>query len=202
MNIPPNNANVVVLAANYNPSIVSREWLHQKGIFTEKVNNFVFTPVFSLVESETDSLMVDESRLQYTVKKVTPESLSRLAEAPARFVQTLPETPYKGVGINYVYMIHSEKCDLGRLLNPNKATLSKLIAPDFELGFRAAFRFDAFLVNLAMTPSSIGGRSQMQISFNFHSDVASPREVLEKLALQPTTLEKAESVVQGVCENA
>jgi hypothetical protein len=198
----PLNVNIVVLASNYNPSILSKEWLYQKGIFTDKIINFVFTPVFSLVESETHSMMVDEGRLQYSIKKVAPESLNSLTDAVAQFVKTLPETPYKSVGINYVYVVQNEKCDLGKLLNPNKATLSQLIAPDLRLGFMAAFQFEGFLVNLSITPSSGGGGAQTRISFNFHSGVANQNEVLSKLALCPATLKKAESVIQGVCGNA
>ena len=80
--ILPSSANIVILASNYNPSIVSKEWLYQRGVFTETVRSFVHTPVFALVESEEFSLMFDEQKLQLTVKKVTMDSIQIISSQP------------------------------------------------------------------------------------------------------------------------
>jgi len=115
--ILPSSANIVILASNYNPSIVSKEWLYQKGIFTETVRNFVHTPVFALVESEGFGLVVDEERLQITVRKVTQDSLNASASIAEKFVSILPETPYKSIGLNYRYTFPREGGSRGEEAN-------------------------------------------------------------------------------------
>ncbi|MBM4462625.1 MAG: hypothetical protein FJ012_04690 [Chloroflexi bacterium] len=196
----PTTANVVILASNYNPSIVSREWLHRKGVFTETVKNFVFTPVFSLVENEQCSLTVDEARLQYTVKTVTQENLALLELIPRRFVEALPETPYKALGFNYIYVVPEEKCNLESLLSPKRRRLAQLLSPSYQLGITAVFEFHQFIVHLTISPS-FGKAKQTGISLNFHADVQQTSDIVSRLALHAETVKKAESVVQGVCTN-
>ena len=198
--ILPSGANIVVLASNYNPSIVSKEWLYQRAIFTEPVANFVHTPVFSLVENENFSLTVDEGRFQITVKKVTQAHLNAMSAMAGRFVEILPETPYKAVGMNYHYNVPSEQCNLNAMLSPDKAKLKKLLLSDYELGAMFRFNFEDFVVNFSVQPS-FGRGHQFRMSFNFHSDTATADELRNRLAMQTATMEKAETIVQELSEN-
>jgi len=198
--ILPNSANVVILASNYNPSIVSKEWLYQRGIFTETVTNFLHTPVFALVESADFALTVDEGRLQLTVKKVTQDNLRVLSGVAERFVEILPETPYKSIGLNYHYVVPRESCALDTILSPNKAKLSELLSSTYELGATIVFEFDGFIVTFGISPSW-GKENQVRMSFNFHSDASNVGEVKARLSSQIRTLEKAEAVIRGVCKN-
>ena len=196
----PNSANVVILASNYNPSIVSKEWLYQRGIFTETVRNFVHTPVFALVESKDFSLMVDEQRLQLTVRKVTEDNFNASSGIAERFVDILPETPYKAVGLNYHYTLPRERCDLRPILSPNDAKLSELLSSTYELGATAVFEFEKFIATFTVSPS-LGKEQQIRVSFNFHSDTVNVGEVKERLSSQMRILEKAERIIQGLSKN-
>ena len=198
--ILPSSANIVILASNYNPSIVSKEWLYQKGIFTETVRNFVHTPVFALVESEEFSLMVDEQRLQLTVKKVTEDNLNSSGSIAERFVDILAETPYKAVGLNYHYTFSKEICDLRTIFSPNDAKLSELLSSTYELGDTVVFEFEKFIVTFTFSPS-LGKEQQTRISFNFHSDTTNVGEVKQRLSSQMRTLEKAERIIEGLSKN-
>lgn len=198
--ILPNSANIVIPASNYNPSIVSKEWLYQRGVFTETVKNFVHTPVFALVESEDFTLTVDEQRLQLTVKKVTEDNLNASGGIVERFVDVLPETPYKAVGLNYHYNFSREKCDLRTILTPNNTKLSELLSPTYELGATIMFEFEKFIVTFTVSPS-LSKEQQIRIRFNFHSDTANVNEVKESLSLQMRTIEKAETIIQGLSNN-
>lgn len=198
--ILPSGANIIILASNYNPSIVSKEWLHNKGIFTEAAGNFVHTPVFALVESENFNLVVDEQRFQLTVKKVTQDNLSISGGITQRFVDSLPETPYKAVGLNYQYTLPRPRCDLGIILSVNDAKISKLLSATYEIGATIVFEFQKFIVTFAVAPS-LGKEQQIKMSFNFHSDVANAAEVKERLALQIRTLEKTETIIRGLSKN-
>ena len=198
--ILPSSTNIVLLASNYNPSIVSKEWLYQRGIFTETVSNFVHTPVFALVESEEFSLMVDEQRLQLTVKKVTQDNLNASGGIAERFVDILPETPYKGIGLNYSYTFPKREYDLHTILSPNDAKLTKLLSSTYELGATIVFEFEKFIVNFTVSPS-MGKEQQTRMSFNFHSNTANAGEVKERLSSQMRTLEKMQAIIQGLSKN-
>lgn len=198
--ILPNSANVVILASNYNPSIVSKEWLYQRGVFTETVKNFVHTPVFALVESEDFSVTVDEGRLQITVRRVTEDNLNVSGSIARQFVDILPETPYKAVGLNYHYTFPGEKCDLRSILSPNDTKLNGLFSSTYELGATVVFEFEKFTGSFAVSPS-LRKEQETRIRFNFHSDVRNADEVKERLSLRNRTLEKVEEIIQGLLKN-
>ncbi len=198
--ILPSGANIVILASNYNPSIVSKEWLYQKGIFTKTVRNFVHTPVFALVESEDFSLMVDEQRLQLTIKKVTEDNLNTSGGIVERFVDTLPETPYKAVGLNYHYTFPTEKCDLRTLLSPDDTKIRELLSSTYELGTTIMFELEEFIVTCTVSPS-LGKEQQVRMGFNFHSPTANAGEVKERLCAQNRALEKMETIIRGLLKN-
>ena len=196
----PNNANIVILASNYNPSIVSKEWLYQKVIFTEPVSNFVHTPILALVENENFGFVVDEQRLQIVIKRVTQDNLTKSNAMARKFVDILPETPYKAVGLNYRYTVTEESFSLRGLLSPKSAKLKAIFSPDYQLGAMMVFSFEKFVVNFTAAPS-LTKEQPIRVAFNFHANVANIDEVRARIASQATTLQKTESIIQELCKN-
>jgi len=197
----PNSANIVILSTNYNPSIVSKEWLYQKGILTWPVTNFVHTPVLSLLESEQFSLVVDEQRLQLALKKTTEDGLTSLASIAERFVKALPETPYRGVGINYLYTVVRERCGLNAVLSPNIGKLRGLFATTYEIGVTVLFQFERFVVSLTVSPP-LPVEQQVRINFNFHSDVSNINEVEGYFRYESKHLRKLKPLFGGCAKMA
>lgn len=196
----PNNTNVVLLASNYNPSIVSKEWLYQRGIFTESVDNFLHTPVLALVENQDFGFAVDEQRLQIVIKRVTQDNLTKSNAMARKFVDVLPETPYKAVGFNYHYTVTEESCNLRGLLSPKSARLKAMFSPDYQLGAMMVFSFEEFVATFTARPS-LTKEQPVRIAFNFHANVANIEEVRARVASQAKTLQKAESIIRGLCKN-
>jgi hypothetical protein len=196
----PNSANIVVLASNYNPSIVSKEWLYQKGIFTESVENFVHTPVLSLVENQNFGLVVDEQRLQLAIKRVTEENFNNSNGIVQKFINILPETPYKAVGFNYRYTFAEGRCDLSSLLASKPTKLRSAFSPRYQLGTIIVFSFKGFVTTFTVTPS-LSSDQPIRIRFNFHAIVANIQEVRARIALQTETFKKADSIIQELCKN-
>jgi len=187
--------NIVVLARNYNPSIVSKEWLFQKNIVKDTVTNFAHTPPFSLVETERFSFVLDENRLQVSLKTITPEGIEGLPKIAADFVSCLPETPFVAVGFNYSFYMSKESTRLETLFSPNDAKLKELFSEDYEIGSMVSFRFKEFVVTMS-TPPPKGETTKMTISFNFHSDCRGADVVKERLKLHPQTKERAEQILR------
>ena len=73
--------NIVILARNYNPSIVSKEWLYEKNIVRETVTNFVHTPPLSVVETGHISFVLDDNRLQISLKSIITENIETLPKS-------------------------------------------------------------------------------------------------------------------------
>jgi len=190
----------VILASNYNPSIVSKDWLSQKGILTGTVANFVHTPVFALIETEMLLLTVDEQRLQIMTKRITENNLKESANIALRIVTLLPETPYKALGLNYHFVPAENKCDLRRILSPQSEKLAAIFSADYHLGATISFSFDDFLVTSVISPSLPEGQPS-KVSFNFHSIVGSAEEIGKLIAKQPAVIEKASTIVEELCNN-
>lgn len=190
-------ANIVILARNYNPSIVSKEWLYEKDIVRETVTNFVHTPPLSVVETERISFVLDENRLQISLKGLTAEGITRLPKIAADFVACLPETPFVAVGFNYAYDLAREAGRLNTLLALDDAKLKELFSQSCEVGLIVSFAYKAFLVRMTAPPVR-GGATSMTMDFNFHSDAHGAVEVKNRLKLHPETVERTEGILRGL----
>ena len=190
-------ASIVVLARNYNPSIVSREWLQRKGVLTGPVINFVHSPPLSLVEGEQLSLLLDENRLQVVLKQPTADNLDRLAESVDRFIDALPETPYTAIGLNFRFSVRASRLDQSAILTPKKAKLRQLFGSGYQVGSRITFAHDRFRVT-AQIPAEGGTEEVKYISFNFHAGVTDAAEARQMIAEHRTMLTRAESILAGV----
>ena len=188
-------ANIVILARNYNPSIVSKEWLYQKNIIKETATNFVHTPPLSFVETERVSLVLDEDSLRISLKTISAEGIEVLPKIAAEFVSCLPETPFKAVGFNYSYHTAKGSSHLKALFSPNDTKLKELFSKNYEIGGMVSFRFKEFLVSMSAPPAGAES-TRMAISFNFHSDSQGAKAVQERLKLHPQTIERAEEILR------
>jgi hypothetical protein len=191
--------NIVILARNYNPSIVSKEWLYEKNIVRETVTNFVHTPPLSVVETERISFVLDENRLQISLKSITTESIESLPKIAAGFVSCLPETPFVAVGFNYTYNIPKETSRLKTLFALDDTKLKELFLENCEVGLIVSFPFKAFIVRMTAPPIR-GKITRITMDFNFHSDSHGADEVKKRLKLYPEAIEKTEEILRGLSE--
>jgi hypothetical protein len=195
-------ANIVVLASNYNPSIASKDWLVRKGIITGNVTGFVHVPPMSTVETDEISLVVDEHRLQVTLKTPSESAVALLGGIVESFVTSLPETPYTAVGINYAFAVPQHRCAISDLFKPDAETAKRVFADDYELGVIVSFPFDTYRVRANVPPPRdlpSGEKDMVVLDFNFHCAAMGSDAVVDRLSNLSDTLDKAKSVVQGVC---
>jgi hypothetical protein len=191
--------NIVILARNYNPSIVSKEWLYEKNIVRETVTNFIHTPPLSVVETERVSLVLDESRLQVSLKTINPESIEALPKIVTTFVSCLPETPFVAVGFNYTYYIARENSRMKTLFALDDTKLKELFSENCEVGLIVSFPFEEFVVRMSAPPAR-DEDSRVTIDFNFHSECHGDDAVKERLNLHSKTLRRTEEILRGLSE--
>ena len=190
-------ASIIVLARNYNPSIVSCDWLLAKGILAGPFINFVHTPAFSLVEEESLALIVDDTRLQLQLKQPSAENVTRLEGAALLFVQSLPETPYVAIGLNFRFRVRGSSLDLETIVTPKKAKLRRLFGAGYEIGARVAFDQDGFRATV-LIPSEATANDFRHVHFNYHADVAGAAEASEKISRHNSAFANAQAVLTGL----
>ena len=196
--ILPNTANIVILASNFNPSIISKDWLYQNNVLVETLVNFINTPVFSNSETNEFQMIVDENRLQLTLKRVSLDNMRAASDKLTKIVDLLPHTPYKAIGYNFGYRFSKDECNTEFLFSPNREYIVKLMSEEYELGANILFPFDEFLVTFNVAPIVEEKRDRV-LKFNYHSSISSSDEIKDRLNKQQKVLEKTTSVVEALC---
>jgi hypothetical protein len=189
----PKRANIVILAEQHNPSIVTKDWLEQKGIIKD-IKEFANIPIFSMAKSEEFELIVDPNRLQLSLIKVTATNLKIMPNIILEYMKALPETPYKAVGFNYSYEIET-KTRIEDILKPEKTKLSEILSKDFKMGGIIFYKFKDFLSRMNFQP--ING-NKIVVNFNFHFNTDNKKIIFKKLEQHVSTWVKAEKIVNGL----
>lgn len=192
MDLKLDGMNIVILAKNHNPSIVSREWLRDKKIIEGDIINFAHTPAFSVVETEMISIIEDPERLQISLKKDFSKNITKLQEIADRYVEQLPETPYTAIGINYLYSIYSEIDAVKRIYSVNEEKFSKLFPESYQLGSFIKFKYGDFLARLSLQPAD----NRIVAEINFHCEVQSAQSIREMIGKFPQAKEKTEEILE------
>ena len=187
------NANTVILARNYNPSIVSKEWLKDKKIIEEATVKFTHTPVFSFIQTDNFTFILDPDRLQIAANNSAAENIDNLPKIAERFIAQLPETPYIAVGFNYLFQASKIKNDFKTIFKNDDAKFSKLFTTDYKLGGSIHFKYDDFVSRLQVTPAD---NEQLIADYNFHSDGAGISKIKEALKKYVTIKNEAESILK------
>jgi len=188
MKLTLTGANIVVLADSHNPSIASKDWLLSNGIFVEEPEKFMHSPVLALYESARFILTVDPQRLQVTLKQPKVEALKELPEIVKRYVERLPQTPYRAVGLNYAWHAAKEEGEspvhhLKSLFVGDARRLGLVTdGKEWTIGGILRWRADAFVVRLMVEPTAEPSEG-ISLDFNFHREVRGANEALEGIGM-------------------
>lgn len=181
------SADIVILASTHNPSIMSPEWLKNKGILAETPTNFIHTPDFFLFESESYRITLDRVRLQIIATQperadMSLKSVTRIASA---YISSLPELPYTALGLNFEWSMASDAelttPEIDLRLDSGKAWETILDGHTLTFGGIVYARRDPYILSLTITPRESG---VLIYNFNYHHEVAgiSPDAILNYVA--------------------
>lgn len=191
------DATIVILAKKHNPSIADKKWLAENGIIVGPFGQFIHHDAISMVEGQHVTLVLDEARLQLTLRNAAPENLALLSEAAARYVSVLPETPYHAIGFNFTYAVPTNNLMLGPIIQPADAELTDLFGATYELAGTATFTYEDFTVKVEF-PAAPSRDGVVRASFNFHSAVDGSEAAAGRIERHPAAMEKAETVIEGL----
>ena len=195
MDISLIGANIVILAKNHNPSIVSKEWLSQKGIIEDEIVSFTHTPAFSVVETEDFSFFADPDRIQLNVKVDILGKVDLLPQMISSYVKALPETPYTNIGFNFVYKIKMGKSTLESIYGYNIEKLKSLFHDDYQLGGIIKYKFDEMIVRLILEPDT---SDEMKADFNFHCQLDDTKQIFDIIKRHCDAMKESENILEGL----
>ena len=175
--------NVVILATNFNPSIVSSVWLLSKGICNadEILPNSFNTPQFSQIVCTDFQILVLPDQLQFSktanfqgdFTKVIKDKLSRI-------LKELPEVPYRSAGINFHWFVNESNADISVLsrklfYNSESKIYNEFNNPSSQFGAYLSKDFSGSRLKLDIKPVIFAENNQtpisaIQFAFNFHTD--------------------------------
>ena len=112
-----------------------------------------------------------------------------------KYVEKLPETPYKAVGFNFIYSVKENHEKLKDILVINDEKLLNVISSDYLFGGIIKFDFENFKVTLTLQPKNV---EDTVCDFNFHFPSSNPKEIIEILQKYLITNEEAENVIGGL----
>lgn len=200
------NVSIVVVASNYNPTIVSKDWIRQKEIISEEPINFAHLPVFSLFESENFILTVDEKRLTVELKNINEANIDNLPSIVENYITSLPETPYTAIGFNYSWILQAETNEnlvaLLKTMFLQKKMEEKLIKildyKDFEIGSTTYSNYNDFILKMSLEPHL--RPKGIKISFNYHADVTDIEKLKNVILNYNKTYSHSKDVAEKILE--
>ena len=194
MEFMPNRANIVLLASNHNPGIVSKEWLNQKGIITEIPIDFENTPGFSAVETANYLVQVDTQRLNIDLKNPDENMLTRLLLIAVKYIEALPEIPYYAVGLNFNWLIQLKNLDvLKSIFIANPEHFDEIFqGGNYDIGGIVLYDYNPFLLQLTIRPEK---DNNVLFAFNYYSDVSNINDLSSKISQFTEVTKHARTIV-------
>lgn len=201
--------NIVIIARQFNPSIVEKHWLITNGILGDDdfQDGCIYTPAVARVVSVPFHLTALTDRLDFMPRGEVGEKATVVNEKLGGIVALLPHTPYTATGMNFHWNIMVGKdihAESKRLFFSERAPF----AAEFDV---ADARFGAYLsrdvldgrLKLTITPvtedSEAGTREFVRCVFNFHFDLDTDRAVdhiVEILRRWPEARDMAQRIAE------
>lgn len=124
------DCNVVIIANDFNITIMNNIWLYKSKIFTEsELQNSINTPVRVEVSTDNCLLSVSPKKLQFSIDPKTENSKEIIISKIGTIVNLLPHTPFSAVGLNFTYFVTPDKNDIHGL---TKSLFCNQTAPLYE----------------------------------------------------------------------
>jgi hypothetical protein len=172
-------ANVVVVANQFNPSIVTQLWLVENELVSRDdfLHGGFFTEVVANVPTRQFGLFVTPPQLQFAPAPDSEDQQRIITDKLGRFLQLLPHTPYSAIGLNFVWHLKPEDGDTARVtrelfFREGFPLFRAFDSPDARYGGYLSKDALGCRLKLDVKPIAItspeGVDNRVQFSFNFH----------------------------------
>ena len=190
------NENVVILANQFNLSIMNQHWLIENCIITQDdlQDGYTFTPVFAIAKTKFFQLTIVPERLQIGLNPKTEKKIELIKSKVGTIVDKLPHTPFTALGFNFDYFLTTEdnsveKYTRSLFFKPDSPLSSQFDEDNAKFGGYFSKDVSGFRLKLDIKPVSIKSEDKtidkIKLAFNFHLDLVGndkPKTILKYLA--------------------
>ncbi len=188
-----NNRSIVIIANNFNPSIINRHWLIENKILEDSDfrEQSLFAENISQIITDDFNILVLIQQLQFTINngEKTKSSLEKLA----KIITLLSHTPFSAIGVNILYLLDASNDSVlqksNKLFSKPDINLYKSFfnTPDSKFGGYMSRDFIGSRLKLNINPVRVmthpnidSNKDYIQFSFNFHIQLnaTNPTELL------------------------
>ncbi len=187
---------VVIVAQQFNPTVLSQLWLVRNGVLGEEdiQKGSIFTDMVVQVRSPQFNLFMINEQLQFVPIAAVEQQQQILIEKLGPIVHKLPHTPYRALGLNFVWHLTPDDGDMPRLTRelfamPDRPLFKKFITSDARFGAYLSKDFEGFRLKLDIKPVNLAAptdaaEGHLQFAFNFHCDIGDEgaSKITERLA--------------------
>lgn len=187
------NSTTVIVARQFNPSIVRDRWLVNNGLLAPEdfEEGCAFTDAFANVVAREFNLLVVPDQLQFVPKVVQQRQQELVLGKVGGIVENLPHTPYIAIGLNYTWHLHPETTTIEDLSRQLFYVSGRPLYDEFETAdsrFGAYFSKDMLKSRLKLdikpvnTPPLHGQQAEaIQFAFNFHRDIEGDTQAVTRI---------------------
>lgn len=202
---------VVLVAHQFNPSIITQTWLVRNGLLNEEEMQpgYVFTDMFVQVRSNRFNLLVLPDQLQFVPTVAEDDEQNVISEKVGIIVRILPHTPYRAIGLNFSWHLIPRDANVARLsqelfFNPEKPLYRLFNASNAHFGAYLSKDVLDFRLKLDVKPILIaqgeGKENRLQFLFNFHADLTdNPADQIQRYLVRWNDVKReSEAIVDAI----
>jgi hypothetical protein len=204
-------AAAVVVAQQFNPSVVTQIWLRDNGILA--VEDFLDGSIFSdfvvQVRSRLFHMLVLQDQLQFVPAVPDAEQQQLVVRKLGAIIELLPHTPYRALGLNFSWHLTPAGGDIGAFSRSLFTRDDQPLYQNFREGnahFGAYLSKDVagFRLRLDIKPivvaTEAGQENRLQFGFNFHRDIGEggARQVVGGLHHWDEVRQETERIIDSV----
>ncbi len=204
------NANAVVVARQFNPSIVNQIWLVDNGLVdrNEFKDGCIFTDMLANVNTSRFVLFASPEQLQFTPVGDADYHQDVVSDVLRRIVETLPHTPYSAVGLNFVWHYHSEDVEASEVsrclfYDGSRSLFRAFDTPDARFGAYLSKEALGARMKLDVKPIRVTLPNKkevelMQFAFNYHMDIPQKQRDVQRLVDFLNRWDEARHLAAGI----
>lgn len=174
---------VVVLARQFNPSVLTQMWLAGQGILGEDgayKPESIFTANLVQVITDEFALVVTPDQVQFMLNVAPDEQQDLIAKKIGTLVKNLPHVPYWAVGLNFHWHLTPDKEQIPAITRElfcgkSEGIYARFNEPNAKFGAYLSKNFGSFRMKLDVKPILLEVESlkeeRVHFGFNFHADL-------------------------------
>ena len=145
--------------------------------------------------------------MQIALKAPSENNVSRLERAACNYTKALPETPYRAVGLNYIWMVRAEaQEDVSKILKElfladAGRIKESLGVEEYQAGGILVFGEEPFRVRLVIERSA-QSEADILCNFNYHANVRNFHETFEAIAAFQRKSEDSKRIISRLFKSA